>query len=608
MIRALRFRRRLTVAGIFILCILFLAFYFAYRSAAQSEGMNRWVAHTQEVLETVAQARLNRAWLKNEVWGYRETHDSGFRQRFQEDRRRLDDAMKKLRQLTADNPSQQGLLAVLIPAISIYETLLEDSMQKSTLARAADSGATAESLIDGSLDAQIRQLFENIESNERTLLASRSQALSVSARQTRHVILLAGLLSFAILIVAGHLIQREIMTRERIEDGLRRTEGLLREKAAALATSEDEQRKQNAILRSVLDSMAEGVVVADEEGHFTLFNPAAEHILGAGPADIPPGEWSQYYQAYKSDHTTLFPTEELPLVRALRGETTDNVQIYVRNRQHPQISCISASGRPLIATEGRISGAVVVFHDITEVLEANRELEAFTYSVSHDLRAPLRHMEGFSRLLQKDQGDKLSTDARHYLDRIQSAAAHMSSLVEDLLHLSQIGRQVPQRNAIPLRALAEEVRAEFAEETEGRLIDWRISPLPEVQGDPLLVRQVLFNLFSNAVKFTRRQNPAVIEVGSREEAGETVIYVRDNGAGFDPRYADKLFGVFQRLHRQDEFEGTGIGLALVQRIIHKHGGRVWADSLPGQGATFYFTLPARAESRVQTQELAGARA
>jgi PAS domain S-box-containing protein len=596
------------MAGICILCILFLAFYFAFRSTMQSEGINHWVAHTQEVLGAIAQARLNRAWLKNELWGYRETRDPGFQRQFQDDRRRLDDAMKHLQQLTADNPSQQSLLAELTPAISIYETSLEESMQKTATARAIDSGSTAESLIDGRLDAQIRQLFGSLESNERTLLASRSEAVSVSARQTRLVILFAGLLSFAILIVAGHLIQREIMTREQMEDGLRRTQGLLREKAAALAASEDEQRKQNAILRSVLDSMAEGVVVADEEGHFTLFNPAAEHILGAGRADIPPGEWSQYYQAYKSDHTTLFPTEELPLVRALRGETTDNVQIYVRNRQHPQLSCIDVSGRPLIATEGRISGAVVVFHDITEVLEANRELEAFTYSVSHDLRAPLRHMEGFSRLLQKDHADQLSADARHYLDRIQSAATHMSSLVEDLLHLSRIGRQIPERNAISLQALAEEVRAELTQETEGRLIDWKIAPLPEVQGDPLLVRQVLFNLFSNAVKFTRKQDRAMIEIGSKDENGETVISVRDNGAGFDPRYADKLFGVFQRLHRQDEFEGTGIGLALVQRIIHKHGGRVWADSLPDQGATFYFTLPARAESRVQTGQMTGARA
>ncbi|MFI5058248.1 MAG: ATP-binding protein [Candidatus Acidiferrales bacterium] len=518
MSRALRFRRRLTVAGICVLCILFLAFYYAFRSATQSEGMNHWVAHTQEVLGTIAQERLNRAWLKNEVWGYRETHDPGFRQRFQEDRRRLDEAMKHLQQLTADNPLQQGLLAELTLAISSYELLLENSMQRSALGGAADSGSTAESLIDGQLDAQVRQLFENLESNERTLLASRSQAVSVGARQTRYVILLSGLLSFSILIVAGHLIQREIMTRERIEDGLQTAQELLGVK----------YHEQRAELGNVMEGL-----------HAQI--RARQNAEG--------------------------------VIRRLNEDLEDRVRLRT-----------------------------------AELEEVNRELEAFTYSVSHDLRAPLRHMEGFSRLLQKDHADQLSTDARHYLDRIQSAATHMSSLVEDLLHLSRIGRQVPQRNAISLRALAEEVRAELTQETEGRLIDWKISPLPEVQGDPLLVRQVLFNLFSNAVKFTGKQDRAIIEIGSKDENGETVISVRDNGAGFDPRYADKLFGVFQRLHRQDEFEGTGIGLALVQRIIHKHGGRVWADSLPDQGATFYFTLPARAESRVQTREMAGARA
>jgi signal transduction histidine kinase len=503
MIRTLQFRRRLTVAGIVILCILFLAFYFAFRGAMQPEGINQWVSRTQEVLGAIAQAQLNRAWLENKVWGYRETHDPGFQGQFQGDRRGLDDAMKHLQQLTADNPSQQRLLAELTPAISVYESLLEESMQRSALARAVDSGLIAESLIDGRVDAQIRQLFDSLESSERALVASRSQAVSVSARRTRYVILLAGLLSFSILIAAGQLIQREIMTRGRIEDGLHTAQELLGVK----------YEEQHAELDNVMEGLHEQIRARQK----------AEHVI-----------------------------------RRLNEELEDRVRLRT-----------------------------------AELQEINGELETFTYSVSHDLRAPLRHMEGFSRLLQKDQGDKLSTDARHYLDRIRSAATHMSSLVEGLLHLSRIGRQVPEWNAIPLQALAKDVRAELTQETEGRWIDWKISPLPEVQGDPVLVRQVLFNLFSNSVKFTRKQDRAIIEIGSKEENGETVIYVRDNGAGFDPRYADILFGVFQRLHREDEFEGTGIGLAIVQRIIHKHGGRVWAESRPGHGATFYFTLPSQ---------------
>ena len=242
-----------------------------------------------------------------------------------------------------------------------------------------------------------------------------------------------------------------------------------------------------------------------------------------------------------------------------------------------------------------------------ELQEANQELEAFSYSVSHDLRAPLRHMDGFSRILQQEYGTQLPEEARHYLDRVRSATAHMSNLVEELLALSRLGRQSPQLSRVALRNLVEEAQAETLSATGDRKIEWRISELPAVEVDANLFRQVWVNLLSNAIKFSRNQSKAVIEIGSREEADETIVFVRDNGAGFDPRYADKLFGVFQRLHRQDEFEGTGIGLATVQRIIKKHGGRVWAESQPGKGATFYFTVPT-AMPHHETHETIGARA
>ena len=368
----------------------------------------------------------------------------------------------------------------------------------------------------------------------------------------------------------------------------------MEEKAAALAVSESQQRERRALLDSILNSMADGVVMADCEGRFTLFNPAAEQILGLGPADIPPSEWPKYYQAYQSDQATLYPVEDLPMVRALRGETTNNVVIRIRRGQTAKFASINASGRPIYDDKGQPSGGLVVFHDITELVEANGELESFTYSVSHDLRAPLRHLDGFSRILEEEYGAELPEEARHYLHRIRSATTHMSRLVEDLLGLSRLGRQGLQLRTVTLRELVEEARAEVLSEAEGRVIDWQIGALPEVQADVGLFRQVWINLFSNAIKFTRNQPRPVIQVGSRKENGEAILFVRDNGAGFDPRYADKLFGVFQRLHRQDEFEGTGVGLATVQRIVHKHGGRVWAESQPGQGATFYFSVPARA--------------
>lgn len=222
--------------------------------------------------------------------------------------------------------------------------------------------------------------------------------------------------------------------------------------------------------------------------------------------------------------------------------------------------------------------------------EMNRELESFSYSVSHDLRAPLRHMDGFSRMLEEEFGRELPEGGKHYVQRIRSAAAQMSKLVEDLLELSRVGRRAANCRPIELTVLVEDAKREVLGEAAGRKIIWEIEKLGEVEADPVLLRQVFTNLLSNAIKFTRQRDRALIEVGSRRDGSRTVFYVRDNGVGFDPRYADKLFGVFQRLHRQDEFEGTGIGLATVHRIIQKHGGKIWAESQPGQGAIFYFTV------------------
>jgi PAS domain S-box-containing protein len=222
---------------------------------------------------------------------------------------------------------------------------------------------------------------------------------------------------------------------------------------------------------------------------------------------------------------------------------------------------------------------------------ANQELEAFSYSVSHDLRAPLRHVLGFVELLQDDAGPSLSEKNLRYLTTISQAAKRMGMLIEDLLAFSRIGNSKMQKTAINLDELVRETLGDFQMETQKRNIAWEIHRLPSVRADRALLRLALVNLISNAVKFTGARAEAKIEIGCAPSGnGETVIFIRDNGAGFDPRYTDKLFGVFQRLHSYDEFEGTGIGLANVQRIIHRHGGRTWAEGVVDGGATFYFSI------------------
>ena len=223
---------------------------------------------------------------------------------------------------------------------------------------------------------------------------------------------------------------------------------------------------------------------------------------------------------------------------------------------------------------------------------ANEELEAFSYSVSHDLRAPLRHVMGFADLLQKEAGPSLSEKSLAHLKTISQAAERMGELIDDLLAFSRAGRAELQKTDVNLDELVRETLGDFQADTQERNIAWEIHPLPAVWADRALLRQVLVNLISNAVKFTGARAEAKIEIGCAPNTnGETVIFIRDNGAGFDPQYAAKLFGVFQRLHSSAEFEGTGIGLANVQRIIRRHGGRTWAEGAVEGGATFYFSIP-----------------
>ncbi len=222
---------------------------------------------------------------------------------------------------------------------------------------------------------------------------------------------------------------------------------------------------------------------------------------------------------------------------------------------------------------------------------ANKELESFSYSVSHDLRAPLRHITGYASLLEKKVSSILDETTLHYLNSISESAKQMGILIDDLLAFSRMGRTEVKKSRTNLGNLVKAILTDLQEEMKGRDIEWKIGELPEAFCDGSMLRLVFINLISNATKFTRPIPKPVIEVGCMSQQDEFIFFVRDNGVGFDPNYKDKLFGVFQRLHHQDEFEGTGIGLANVRRLVHRHGGRTWAESELKKGATFYFTLP-----------------
>jgi light-regulated signal transduction histidine kinase (bacteriophytochrome) len=228
---------------------------------------------------------------------------------------------------------------------------------------------------------------------------------------------------------------------------------------------------------------------------------------------------------------------------------------------------------------------------------ANKDLEAFSYSVSHDLREPLRAVEGFCEMFRSEFAESIPEGARAVLERIVTASGRMSRLINDLLHFSRFGRQPLKHERVALRALVLDVVQRLKEGLSNRQIEVQVGELPDCFGDPALLEQVLVNLLSNAFKFTSGRDPARIDVGALRQGEDIAYYMRDNGVGFDMRYADKLFGVFQRFHSHEAFEGTGIGLSIVHRIITRHGGRVWADSRQGEGTTLFFSLPAPAEER-----------
>jgi signal transduction histidine kinase len=258
-------------------------------------------------------------------------------------------------------------------------------------------------------------------------------------------------------------------------------------------------------------------------------------------------------------------------------QARDNLQVEVEQRRHREDEI-----RKLNQELGKRAA---------ELEASNKELESFAYSVSHDLRAPLRHMVGYSELLQKQASSLLDDKSQRFIRTILDSAKRMGNLIDDLLAFSRIGRAATRETEVDLEQLVKEVVAEIGQDTKSRDIAWKIGALPVCYGDRSMLKLVVVNLVSNAAKFTRMRKPAEIEIGCVDRDKEVEVFVRDNGAGFDMQYVDKLFGVFQRLHLAEQFEGTGIGLATVQRIIHRHGGKVWGEGAVDQGATFYFSLP-----------------
>ena len=387
---------------------------------------------------------------------------------------------------------------------------------------------------------------------------------------------------------------RDITDRRRTEEALRASEERFR------------------LLVDTIEDYA--IYMLDAHGRVLTWNSGAERTEGFKAREIIRRKFSLFYTPEEAAQGK--PDEAMAVARAEGRFQDERWRVRPDGSRYWSNIVITA----LRDSQGQAYGFSVIARDMTkrkeaeektsrmyaelehrvrdltaELQTAHDEMESYSYSISHDLRAPLIHIAGFVEILEEDAGPRLDEKCRHYLDTVAESARKMGRMIDGLLSLSRLSRAEMHKVRVDLSELVKGVVSDLRLESKDRQVEWEVGGLPQVWGDPAMVRQAIFNLAANALKFTRTRPVAKIEIGGKTEGGERIVFVRDNGVGFDPKYSGKLFGVFQRLHGAADFEGTGIGLANVRRIIQRHGGRAWAEGKPGAGATFYISFPSGEE-------------
>lgn len=543
-----------------------------------------WVNHSTEVQAQTFRAAYMVHDIEAAIYrGLVGDDDERTRDRIQRVLQEESTLLDSLRALTRTSAEQQQLIDKLESNINGRITLTNQALER---LRANDPAGVRQSLRDADDLFPINATAKAIVQNEEALLRERQIEADRHAFHGRVVLALSALAQLVLLIII-------VVTSER-QIGRRR-----------LA----ETREGRAVLRSrlILQAVREPIGLFDENLRSLLVNAAFSEMYGVDPdqnaqalATMGDGAWSDSVLLQRFNDVLLRDRElwDYDLTQRTAGGVTRRVLINARRLHRP------GTDKPaLLLTIGDITAQALVERQVRElnrqlegkvaqISDVNRELEAFSYSVSHDLRAPLRHIAGFSQKLQRHLGDGIDDKSRHYIEVVSTAAQRMAVLIDDLLVFSRLGRGALRLQAVDMQSLVEEARDLAEAEVPDRRIVWTFGTLPMVIGDENMLRTVWQNLIGNAVKYTGRCAVARIEVSAELGAdGDHVFTVSDNGAGFDMQYADKLFGVFQRLHRPSEFPGTGIGLANVHRIISRHGGRIWAEGEVDQGAHFHFSLP-----------------
>lgn len=574
--------RRTTLVAVFVAAIglMAAAAWLNWHQFGKVLETEAWVARTHRI-----QAELNRLLvlavdIETGARGFVVTGDPVFLEPFESGVPQIGEVQRHLAEELLGDDQQRANLETLRPMITanILRThrLLE-------LRRSGGFEPARQHIVSGQgkamMDA-IRVELAKMRARGDELLAARAATASREARFTRRWVTISTALSAMLLIAVMALLLRE--NRLRLE--------------------------ANTFLDSVIENIPNMVFVKDATDlRFVRFNRAGEEMLGRDRDELVGRNDYDFFPPTEADFFTAKDRQVLASGQPLEipREEIERGDGEKRTLRTKKIPIHDAEGNPQyllgisedITERQQAQEAIIALNaDLTarasELAEVNRELESFSYSVSHDLRAPLRHIQGYATLLTKATDGELPETAKRYVETIVGSSIEMGRLIDGLLALSRIGRSKLESRPVNLEKLVASVVQALEPETRNRNVQWTVGSLPTVAGDPTLLKQVFANLVGNAVKYSAPREAAEIEIGcGADEDGKAVLYVRDNGVGFDMRYADKLFGVFQRLHRADEFEGTGIGLATVRRIVSRHGGRIWAEGRPDEGATFYFSLP-----------------
>lgn len=580
---------RWRLAGLLAAVFVIVALPYIVTRSSTDEALNSrdWVTHTADVKAYVYELdgilRSSEAAMYARLAGA--APDPRLEARALAPRKIAPAIIASLRGMTQDNPAQLTRLGALESIANGRMVLTDQALQR---LRAGDRAGALASMEDARQLFPIRQQIDGVIDEESKLLASRRDAATRLAANNRIVLLVAALAQVALLGIVVVVSERQIAIRLTAES-----------------------RVAEAVKRSqlIVQAVREPIAMLDRHLRTLLVNTAFAELYGFDPDTDPNapldtiGEGAWKDTALLQRLSDVISRDRELWDYELTQRTVDGIDRFVvinaRRIEQPD-SAFPA----LLLTVSDITARALVEQKVNElnrqlegkvqqISDVNRELEAFSYSVSHDLRAPLRHISGFATKLEVQLADKADDRARHYIDVINSSSRRMAQLIDDLLVFSRLGRGALRLQPVDMQSLVEEARALVETEVQGRRIDWQIAPMPIVIGDENMLRTVWQNLLSNAVKYTSHREKAQIEVRlDRTASGDYEFSVRDNGAGFDMQYAGKLFGVFQRLHRASEFPGTGIGLANVRRIIARHGGRTWAEGETDRGATFYFSLPA----------------